>query len=176
MKTKKVAKSKAVVGSAKKKKDGLFSKRNWQKKLYIGSASLLLVLSIGFTGVNYWQNKQLKAEAAGWTVIAGRTGAGQSAIVACKVAVNSAYGPLWLIRLAHANGSSGNSVARFYVERGSTLMSTTIMDARPGQWVSKQVYASRLLGDTYSVMFGLNGKGGGGPFSGMRSFSTITNC
>ncbi len=64
----KPAAKKAVVGKSKKK-------TVWWKKAFIGSSVAVLMLSVGFSGYTWWQNKYgVSAKAYGWTTV--RTGGG----------------------------------------------------------------------------------------------------
>lgn len=172
--TKKPA-SRAVVGNTKKTKGFRLSKRGF----LLGLIAVVAFSVAGGIGWQQWQDNQVEAKAAGYKyTTVGNWGNG-STLKACKEAITSGYGPLWKIHLIATNPKNTTDKISygFYIERGSSLVSTTNFNSlSAGVSVSKVAYASRIQGDTYSVSVGDGGKGGGGPFSGMQSYSTIKNC
>ncbi len=72
----KPAAKKAVVGKSKKK-------TVWWKKVFIGSSVAVLMLSVGFSGYTWWQNKQVKAHAAGYRTLA--SWGSNAYISACRI-------------------------------------------------------------------------------------------
>lgn len=162
--------SRAVVGSTKKTKS---SKVITKRMALFGIVGVLAFSTIAGLGWQKWQEHQFRAKAAGWTVV---NGFANSPLLACKIAINSAYGPLWKITLVLANGSGVGKFGGFYVERGSGIVSTVNLPAYPGQWIVRETYASRVLGDTYSTSYAEAGRGGGGPFTQRLNYNTITGC
>lgn len=73
-------KTKAVTGGKKR----FLHKLDLKKKIFLGSAMSLLVLSVGFSGWKYWEYKQLNAKAGGWTTIYSTYNGGPISVRACK--------------------------------------------------------------------------------------------
>jgi hypothetical protein len=105
---------------------------------------------------------------------------GQAAVLACKTAIDSGYGPLWQITLVAASSPDYSASLTFEVRRGSSIVSHDTLYAQNGAWDVETTYASRLLGDTYYAGFGVGqistGYGLGESFNGPISFSQMQNC
>ena len=105
---------------------------------------------------------------------------GQAAVLGCKTAINSGYGPLWEITLVTASSPDYSVSMTFEVRRGSSIVSHNTLSAQNGAWDVKTTYASRLLGDTYYLAYGVGqistGYGLGQTLSGPFSFSEMRTC
>jgi hypothetical protein len=105
---------------------------------------------------------------------------GEAAVLGCKTAIDSAYGPLWQITLVAASSPDYSASLTFEVRRGSSIVSHDALSARNGAWDVETTYASRLLGDTFYVGYGVGqistGYGLGETFHGPISFSQMQNC
>ena len=165
------------------------------KKILLMSLPIAaVVLGAAWFGWNTYQQKSLEAQAAGWTVLAGKTGTGNVALVGCKQSVSSAYGPLWKIKLVLANDTNEVYGADFTIVRadppraGAKVVSATKLLANPKQWIVKEAYASQLgvqyagtwTPDRFGIMVGTNNRGGGNldlaNFINNQQFSTMTFC
>ena len=105
---------------------------------------------------------------------------GTAAVLACKKAVNSGFGPLWEINLVAASSPDYAVSATFEVRRGSSLVSRVNLNARQGAWDVRTTYASRILGDTFYLSYGVGqistGYGLGQGLEGPISFSQMRYC
>lgn len=105
---------------------------------------------------------------------------GQAAVLACKTAIDSAYGPLWQITLVAASSPDYSASLTFQVRRGSSIVSHNALSAQNGAWDVETTYASRLLGDTYYAGYGVGqistGHGLGQVLSGPYSFNQMSTC
>lgn len=105
---------------------------------------------------------------------------GQAAFLGCKKAVNSIYGPLWEVQLVAASSPNYSVSGTFQVRRGSQTVQNVKLSARNGAWDVKTTHASRLLGDTFYLSFGVGqistGYGLGQSLTGPYSFSKMSYC
>ena len=105
---------------------------------------------------------------------------GQAALLACKKPVDSVYGPLWEITLVAASSPDWSVSSTFQVRRGASVVQHVTLSSRNGPWDVRTTYASRLLGDTWYMSFGVGqistGQGLGQTLEGPNSFSQIRYC
>ena len=116
---------KKSIKSNKRKKlnfKNLDLKKNWKKLSFSGALALLLFSSVGFGAYTYISQKNLEAQAAGWTWI-GPVNVNGS-LRGCKTYVNSAYGPLYLVRMQVYSGQ-GTATASSVVYRNGQFISSS---------------------------------------------------
>lgn len=115
---------------------------------------------------------------AAWTEWYNRPG--QAAVLGCKKAIDSGFGPLWEITLVAASSPDYRVNATFEVRRGSSLVSRVNLGAANGAWDVRTTHASRILGDTYYISYGVGqistGYGLGQALTGPISFSQMRYC
>ncbi len=156
----KLTAKKAVVGKSKKK-------TVWWKKLYLGSAVFLLLGTVGFSGYTWWQQRQLKARAAGWTQITYVNGA---ILLACKIDYGSSWGVWWIV----ANGTPYGMTAypKLTMNSQSNVVASTSIGAYPNTYSGiRTLFVSKSPGAGYDGK--LSGWGSG---SGAGPVSALANC
>jgi len=93
---------------------------------------------------------------------------GPVAVLACKRATSSVYGPLWEVRLVAASSPGWSARMTFVVLRNGNVVNDTKVLASNGSWDVAKTYASRYYYDKYSVVWsaGSGQSGDGGSFKG----------
>jgi hypothetical protein len=144
------ARSKVVVGGTKKKK------RNLLKAVYFSILAVLLLSTVGYTGLNYYKGHQLKAKADSWTYIKlnGLPEQYEPLAYGCKVSVNSIYGPLWLVKvLVIRNNTAVAAHIENVYRQGKYVSSVSGWTWYLGAFSQTQFYTTQLLGDTFSIQW-----------------------
>jgi hypothetical protein len=153
---------KAVVGKSKKK-------TVWWKKVYIGSAVSILVLSIGYTGYNWWNVRQMKAKAAGWSVVARVSNA---YLQACKIE----YGSFYIVRWLVSNGTPYGVTAypKLALNTQSNVKQSTSIGAYPySANYGKTLYVDKSIHAIYDGSISSPSLGSGG---GVGPVYTLQTC
>ncbi len=137
----------AVVGSTKKSNGLHFTKR----AVLIGLVAIVALSVAAGLGWQQWQNHQLKAKAAGWTnTYSYCAGGGCATARVCKMAVTSAYGPLWQFKHYVTNTSSDTITHYQRTKRGTSVVGTsTVYAPRITAKFGEDIFASRVYNDTF---------------------------
>jgi nitrate reductase NapE component len=142
----------AIVGNTKKSKSSKGLKR--RTMLFVVLA-ILVVSIVGGLGWQKWQYNQLKAKAAGWTVLYAEN---NYVVYACKNYSVGGYGAVNNLTIWFTNSRTISSWAQLGVIRGGTQIASQRINVGPqtARSYPTNLFASVPLGDKFTYYNGWN--------------------
>lgn len=162
---KKNNRSKTAVNSLKKQLTS--------KLIAIILVAVLLISVAGYYGVQAYSKHEIKAAAAGWTLLYSAYG---TKISACKVGYNSPYGYIRTVKV-FTTTSASNYAFSLGVYRYGKLVNTNTKRTNWGRSsFLNEVPTAEVTDDTYVVNFNNFVQGLSAYNSGLRNPAYLSNC